>query len=110
MTTETIKAYASSNTGGAASLQDYAVEIIKLTNAGINLRLSNSVHGSLGATDELMLSITLPANNRTYQVACIVHSRNPYEGAMLYSCEYDWSATMDPLGVIEDFHEYALDT
>jgi len=104
-----LPAMLSGNAGGALSLREFAVTVSKLTNSVISLKVSADVDLALQGLTELMLSVTLPGQQKTYSIACVVRNRSEQDGAFFYGCEYDWSATIDPLGVVEDLLEYTLE-
>ncbi|MEQ8493159.1 MAG: hypothetical protein RLW42_02955 [Gammaproteobacteria bacterium] len=81
----------------------------KLSNAGLSLSLLREDAELLGGADELRVTLSLPGRTSSHAVACLVRHRAEHEGKVLLSCEYDWSATMDPLAVVEDLLEYVLE-
>ena len=103
-----LPAVVSPNAGGAASLQEFEIMVRNLSNSGVTLSIDSAVDEALKIHPELMLSLSLPGQSKTYSIACIVRNRDRVDDAIIYSCEYDWSATMDPLGVVEDLLEYVL--
>ncbi len=100
----------SPNAGGPASLRSVEAVVRKLSNAGLSLSVSRMDADLLSGTDEVRVSLTLPGRAQVYAIACLVRHRAAHEDQVLLSCEYDWSATMDPLGVVEDLLEYVLET
>lgn len=95
---------------GIASLDEHTVEISSLSSVGVSFRLDETAHRGLASHDALVLSLALPGHARRSAVACQVRSRTSADdGHVLYSCEYDWSATMDPLGVVEDLVGFMLE-
>lgn len=105
-----LPATVSPNASGAASLQEFAVTVRRLSNAGISLSVDRDTDSELKVYKELMLNMSLPGNSQAYTIACIVLSRSELDDSVIYGCEYDWSATMDPLGVVEDLLEYTLNS
>ncbi len=94
---------------GPASLQSFAVTVRRLTNSAISLGVSRDVDDFLKSHDDLELVLSLPDQSQTCTIACIVRSRGELGESWIYGCEYDWSATMDPLGAVEDLLEYMID-
>lgn len=94
---------------GTASLQRFAARVRSLSNNGLSLELSPDDNLVLGDIESLEISLHAPDSTRSYQIACVVSSRMPIDDVVVYYCDYDWSATMDPLGVVEDLAEYLLD-
>lgn len=109
MTNHELPATVSPNIGGKEGLREYPVTVRTLTNANISLSVSQDVDTELQAHGEIMLNLTLPGHSKRYSIACIVRHRSELNGAFIYGCEYDWSSTMDPLGVVEDILEYTLE-
>lgn len=99
----------SPNAGGKASLQAFEVRVRSLSNTAITLSLDSEADNILKTFSELKVSLNLPARVTPYTIACVVRNRSPLEETFVYSCEFDWSATVDPLGVVEDLLEYTLD-
>ena len=98
------------NTSGNAALLEFETRVRKLSNAGISLSLTRDADAALKAYDELFVSLRLPGNTTLHYIACLVRHRSTIDDQqILYSCEYDWSATIDPLGVVEDLLEYTLE-
>ncbi|MEQ8663703.1 MAG: hypothetical protein RLW62_23035 [Gammaproteobacteria bacterium] len=100
----------SPNVSGPAALLAVEATVRKLSNTGLSLSLLREDAEQLGGADELRVELSLPGRPGTHAVACLVRHRAEYEGAVLLSCEYDWSATMDPLAVVEDLLEYVLES
>lgn len=90
-------------------LRTYDVEVRHISNVGVSLRLGASAHTALRAADGLMLTLRLPERDERCRVACLVRHRYADGHHFVYSCEYDWSATNDPLGVIEDLVAFVLE-
>ena len=109
MNSSAMAATVSPNVGGKDGLREFAVTVRQLSNANISLNVSQDVDTELQAYRELLLSLKLPGRRQNYAIACIVHNRFELNGEFIYGCEYDWSSTMDPLGVAEDLLEYTLD-
>jgi hypothetical protein len=99
----------SPNTDGKASLQAFEVRVRSLSNTAITMSLDSEADNIFRAYSELKVSLNLPARVAPYTIACVVRNRSALEEAIVYSCEFDWSATVDPLGVVEDLLEYTLD-
>ena len=94
---------------GAASLQRFDARVRSLSNNGLSLELSPDDNLVLSETESLEVSLRAPDSQRSYSIACVVSNRMPLDDVVVYYCDYDWSATMDPLGVVEDLAEYLLD-
>lgn len=94
---------------GPGSMTEHAVRVRNLSSDGISLNLDSEVAQALADVDELMVTLGAPDGDRSYTIACMIRSRTALDDVVVYSCEYDWSATMDPLGVVEDLLEYMLD-
>ena len=94
---------------GPDSLKDFPVQIKNLSNAGVSMLVSSDIDEVMRGHDNVMLSMTLPGQSSRYTIACEVRRRDEVDGGTVYSCEYDWSATMDPLGVVEDILEFMMD-
>lgn len=109
MLSQQLPATVSPNLGGKDGLREFPVTVRQLNNASISLSVSQDVDTELQAQQELMLNLTLPGRNQRYAIACIVRNRSEIDGSFIYGCEYDWSSTMDPLGVVEDLLEYTLE-
>jgi hypothetical protein len=90
-------------------LRTHDVEVRHISNVGVSLRLGASAHAALRATDGLMLTLRLPDRDERCRVACVVRHRYADGHHYVYSCEYDWTATNDPLGVIEDLVAFVLE-
>jgi hypothetical protein len=99
----------SPNAGGKAALLEFEALVRKLSNAGLSLSVTPEVDAALSAYDEISVSLRLPGQNRLYTLACVVRHRSPLDDIVIYGCEYDWTATMDPLGVVEDLLDFVLD-
>lgn len=95
---------------GPAALLAFESRVRKLSNAGVSLYLHRDADDVLKGHDQVLLSFRLPGRASLYRVACLVRYRFATDDEqVLYSCEYDWSETLDPLGVLEDLFEYSLD-
>ena len=99
----------SPNTSGSASLQAFEVRVRSLSNTAISLSLESDADNIFRAYSELNVCLNLPTRQSPYTIACVVRNRSAVEETFVYSCEFDWSATVDPLGVVEDLLEYTLD-
>jgi hypothetical protein len=99
----------SPDVSGRAALQTVQATVRKLSNAGLSLSLAREDAELLAGADALRVRLSLPGQPGGHAVACLVRHRDEHAGQVLLSCEYDWSATMDPLAVVEDLLEYMLD-
>lgn len=90
-------------------MREFDAVVRRLSNAGVTFAVSSDSHAELGSHSDVMVSLTLPGRRQLYSIACIVRNRAAVDNQILYGCEFDWSATMDPLGVVEDILEYTLD-
>ena len=104
-----LPARVSPQVSGPAALHAYAVTVRNLTDAGISLSVTPDVDAALNLVDEIELTLDLPGQSRSCAIACIVRNRATVDDVVVYGCEYDWSSTLDPLGVVEDLLEYMLD-
>jgi len=104
-----LEASVSPNASGTAALLALQVAIHNISNVGVSLRVSTNDHATLEAFDDLLLSLKLPGKQQPSIVFCRVRYRARVTDGVLYVCEYDWSATMDPLAVVEDLVGYMLD-
>ncbi len=95
-------------TGGADALRSYTVGVRRLTNHSITLDLPGDADEVLHFYPELLVELNLPDRAQPHTIACLVRNRAELNGVHVYSCEFDWSATVDPLGVVEDLLEYTL--
>ena len=95
--------------GGDAQLQDHPVSIINISNTGVSFAVDAETDTILKAHSELRLMLERLEDGSVNKVACIVRHHSKSGGAYNYGCEYDWSATVDPLAVVEDFVTYLLE-
>ncbi len=109
MVTRRFPATVSPAGGGAASLQSFAATVRALSNSGLSLEVDADTDNVLQKHGELNVALALPGQDKTYNIACVVRSRDAEADSVIYSCEFDWSATMDPLAVAEDLLEFTLD-
>lgn len=100
----------SPNTAGALALQSFAVRIRSLSNIGVSFLVDHGSDEVLRLQPDLMLRLSLPGKTSPSTISCHVRHRSNSGDAFLYGCEYDWSSTLDPLGVAEDLVGYMLDT
>ena len=108
MTTSTHIPASVSSSSGPESLREYDVFVEALSNSGISLQLDPDVHRRLQSESELIVRLNLPGADKSYRIACLVKSRSESGDTYAYGCEFDWSATMDPLAVVEDLLEYTM--
>ena len=99
----------SSNEVNSHMLRTYTVDVRNISNVGVSLNVNARVNEELHAQSELLLSLQLPGRSERSRVACHVRHRHVDGTDFIYSCEYDWSATNDALGVIEDLVDYVLE-
>lgn len=104
-----LEASVSPNASGAAASLALPIVVHSISNVGVSLRMGAHDHAVLEAFDELLLSLKLPGKQQPSVVSCHVRHRALDADGALYVCEYDWSATMDPLGVVEDVVGYMLE-
>lgn len=107
--TQPLLATVSPNAGGTAALLEFEALVRKLSNAGVSLSVTPDVDAQLNAYEEIIVSVHLPGHARPHSLACVVRHRSALDDIVVYGCEYDWTATMDPLGVVEDLLEYVLE-
>lgn len=104
-----LPAVVSPDTHGPAALHSVGATVRKLSNTGLSLSLTRDDAALLVGADTLRVAFNLPGRDGTHRVTCLVRHRAEHAGLVLLSCEYDWSATMDPLAVLEDLLEYVLE-
>lgn len=104
-----LEASVSPNAHGEAALLALPVVIHDISNVGVSLQVGPNDHAKLEAFDDLLLSLKLPGQQQPSTVFCRVRYRAVVSDGALYVCEYDWSATVDPLAVVEDLVGYMLD-
>ncbi len=92
------------------SLRSHPVGVRKISNAGIILRLSAAVHAAVSGCEELWLTLKLPNRPRPVRIASTVRHCLTDGSEYVYGCEFDWSATNDPLGIAEDLLDFVLET
>ena len=94
---------------GEAALRSFPATIRNLTNSGVSFVVDSDADRVLRNDDYLSLSFTLPDKTSASTIFCHVRHRSPVGMTFVYGCEYDWSATTDPLGVIEDLVAFMLE-
>lgn len=99
----------SPNTAGAVALQRFPVRIRSLSNIGVSFIVDSGADELLKLHPDLTLNLKLPGKTTSSTISCHVRHRSGAGDAYLYGCEYDWSGTLDPLGVAEDLVGYMLD-
>lgn len=97
------------NAPGKAAGITHPVAIHGISNVGVSLLVGTRANAELESFEDLLLSLQLPGKQLPSIIFCRVRHRAAQTEGTLYVCEYDWSATMDPLGVIEDLVGYMLD-
>lgn len=107
--TSDFHAMVSPNTVGDSALRSHAVAIRNISNVGVSLIISAATHRALHDQEDISLSLQLPDKTAASRIACHVRHRSPDGDSFIYGCEYDWSATTDPLAVVEDLVEYMLE-
>ncbi|MEM7543687.1 MAG: hypothetical protein AAF384_19170 [Pseudomonadota bacterium] len=103
-----IRAYVNAVSGGSVALETYPVELRRITNDGVSMSMSEDADQVLQAHDALNLTLELPDRKLPCSIACIVRHRDVVDNSVVYSCDYDWGATSDSLGVMEELVEYML--
>jgi len=91
------------------SLRVYPVGVRNISNVGISLRLNAGANQALNGHDELSLTLRLPGREGVRRIACHVRHRLNEEAEFIYGCEYDWTATIDPLAVAEELLDFMLE-
>lgn len=106
---ENFRATISLTNGGDAQLENQAVTILNISNTGISFTVDNDVDEILEAHSDIRLVLERLEDGSVNKVACTIRHRSKSDGMFIYGCEYDWSATIDPLAVVEDFVTYLLE-
>ncbi len=104
-----MRASVSPNTTGSAALLEFEVAVRKLSNSAITLDIDSKTDSTLKDYPEISVSLQLPKRAKPYTFACLVRNRTEHDGTVIYTCEFDWGATIDPLGAVEDLLEYTLE-
>ncbi len=99
----------SPNVAGALALQRFPVRIRSLSNIGVSFLVEAAADDLIKGHTDLTLTLRLPGKATPSTISCHVRHRSSSGEAYLYGCEYDWSGTLDPLGVAEDLVGYMLD-
>ena len=102
-------AMVSPNAGGNMAFRGYTVVIRNISNVGVSFIVSAAANQMLHDQEDVSLSLQLPDKASASRIACHVRHRAPHGESFIYGCEYDWSATTDPLAVVEDLVEYMLE-
>jgi hypothetical protein len=99
----------SPNTSGDQALRSYVVGVRNLSNVGVSLLVPAATHTYLCDQRELTMTLRLPGKDDVCRIACNVRHHYADGDNYIYGCEYDWSATTDPLAVVEDLVAFMLD-
>jgi c-di-GMP-binding flagellar brake protein YcgR len=95
--------------GGEEQLNEYPVSIVNISNTGVSFFIGKEAHEALKNYSEIRIALTRPDDGSTSTIACNVRHRSPTRDGSIYGCEYDWSATNDPLAVVEDLVSYLFE-
>ena len=93
----------------ARNVRSYAVGVRNISNVGISVRISASIHQALSTHDELSLTLRLPGRPDVRRIACHVRHRMIDDSDFIYGCEYDWNETIEPLAVAEELLDFMLE-
>ena len=106
---ENFRATISLTNGGDDQLENQVVSILNISNTGISFTVDQDTDNILKAHSDIRLVLERLEDGSVNKVACIVRHHSKSGDAFIYGCEYDWSATVDPLAVVEDFVTYLLE-
>lgn len=87
----------------------FAVQIRDLSNVGVSFTVDADGDNLLQAHHQLKLSVKIPGTDAPCSISCRVRYRSRNGDRFFYRCDYDWSGTLDALGVVEDLMAYTLD-
>lgn len=104
-----IAASVAPNAAGGVAALTHPVTIHGISNVGVSLLVGARANAELESFEDLLLSLALPGKQQPSIIFCRVRHRAAQGEGTLYVCEYDWSATVDPLGVVEDLVGFMLD-
>ena len=90
------------------NMRSYAVGVRNISNIGISLRLSASIHQVLSAHDELSLALRLPGRV-VRRIACHIRHRLYENSDFVYGCEYNWDETMDGQTAADELLNFMLE-
>ena len=97
------------NNGGDDSFQVHPVSILDISNTGVSFIVDKDADKILTADKdidthfELCLMLVRLEDARVYKITCNVRHRSSSGDAFIYGCECDWSATIHPFAVVDDF-------
>ena len=106
---ENFRATISLTNGGDDQLENQVVSILNISNTGISFTVDQDTDNILKAHSDIRLVLERLEDGSVNKVACIVRHHSKSGDAFIYGCEYDWSATVDPLAVVENFVTYLLE-
>ncbi|MCZ6772704.1 MAG: PilZ domain-containing protein [Proteobacteria bacterium] len=103
---EDFVAKVSPGSGGEVQLNQYEASILNISTTGVSFTINEEVHKVLEDHSDIRIELKRPDNGSTSTIACSVRHRSKFGDGFIYGCEYDWSATTDPLAVVEDLVSY----
>ena len=106
---EDFAAKVSPGSGGEEQLDAYPASILNITNTGVSFTIDMRADEVLKAHSDIRIELKRPDDGGTSTIACNVRHRSETAHGFIYGCEYDWSATTDPLAVVEDLISYLFE-